>query len=369
MYATGQGISYIALSVCETMRNPDLEVWLAHLASNSPARKPFTRDAVPPILKSLAYRLIRSPASLHRFCEFRYLRWLAVGDVAYVWPGASVSLCETVVRRGHRLVVECINSHMATARDILDEAHERLGLPPTHGITEATIRDERAILALAAAVFAPSPLVRQSLLDNGVPADRVLSVSYGWDRQRLSGTARALPSIDGLTVLFTGTACVRKGAHLLLDAWSRAGIRGRLVLAGHIEPEIAASCAKQLNRPDVVCMGHVADVGAVYRSADIFAFPSLEEGSPLVSYEAMACGLPVVLSPMAAGAVVRHEQEGYVLDPYHRKEWIDALRRLAADGDLRRRFGEAAARRAEEFTWESVGRTRRDLLLKKFAAC
>ena len=139
------------------------------------------------------------------------------------------------------------------------------------------------------------------------------------------------------------------------------------MIAGQIQPEIASCRADCLNRPDVVCLGHVADVGAVYRSADVFAFPSLEEAGPLVSYEAMACGLPMLVSPMGAGAVVRHQQDGYVLDPYHGQEWIDALRRLAADADLRRQFGEAAARRAEQFTWDRVGRARRELLLETFA--
>ena len=195
LYATGQAISHIALSVCEAMRNPEVAVWLAQPASDPPARKAFTRDAVPPVLKSLAYRLIRSPERINRFCERRYLRWLGGDDVAYLWPGTSASVYEAVVRRGHRLVLESINCHRATAQRILADAYDRLGLPPHHGITDDMIRHECATLALARAVFAPGPLVRQSLLENGVPAERILSSSYGWDRRRLSGTARRFPPL------------------------------------------------------------------------------------------------------------------------------------------------------------------------------
>jgi glycosyltransferase involved in cell wall biosynthesis len=368
LYCTGGAVSHATLALCEEMSGDRVEVRLFQPASDPAGRRSFTRDAIPPALKGLLYRLDRSTRQINRFCEFLFLRALGDGGLAYVWPGASLATYREVKRRGHPLAVERINCHTATARRILDEAYRRVGLPPGHGITDEKVRGEREELELADAVFAPSPLVKQFLLDEGVPAGKILSTSYGWSPQRLRGTTRALPPSDGITVLFVGLACIRKGAHLLLDAWARARLPGRLVIAGKIDPDIATLCADHLRRPDVVRLGHVADVGAVYRSADLFAFPSLEEGSPLVSYEAAACGLPLLVSPMGAGRFVRHGEEGFVIDPYDTEAWVAALHRLAADRDLRRAMGAAAARRAEEFTWRRVGQARADLLLERFAA-
>src|SRR5439155_1053170 len=111
--------------------------------------------------------------------------------------------------------------------------------------------------------YAPSPMVEASFLENGVPPQKMLPTSYGWEPERLRNPARALSEIDGLTVLFVGLMCVRKGTHLLLDAWARSGVKGRLVFAGPIDPEIPELCAEHLNRPDVVQLGYVKGIEGV----------------------------------------------------------------------------------------------------------
>jgi glycosyltransferase involved in cell wall biosynthesis len=367
VYSTGQAISHIALSLCHHMRSEVMEVRLVQPASDPAGRREFTSDAIPSFLQAVAYRLLRSEKSINRLLEFVFLRSLSPGEVTYVWPGVSLAAYRRIKERGHCLVVERINCHAATAKRILDDAYARRGMTPGHAVTDEWVQEEHEGLALSDYVFAPSTLVADSFLQNGVPPEKILLGTYGWDPDRLGGTRAALPSVDGTTVLFTGLACVRKGIHLLLEAWARARIKGRLVLAGGMDEEVAVLCADHLNRADVLHLGHVRDIGAVYRSADIFAFATLEEGSPLVTYEAMASGLPVVLSPMGAGTIARPEQDGFVLDPYDQEAWVTALRRLAHDADLRRSMGESARCRAEDFTWDKVGHRRRELLLDRLA--
>jgi len=362
-YADASGNSHTALSVCGHMRGERLDLCLVQPASDREARLPFTRDAVPPWLKGLAYRL-RSVDAVNRYAEKAFLRLLRPGDVAYLWPGVSMPTHHRVKERGHTLVLERFNCHTGTARRILDDAYARIGLRPGHGITEAMVREERDQLELADFAYAPSPMVEASFLENGVPREKTLATSYGWDPQRLFRGADMLPEIEGLTVLFVGLICVRKGAHLLLDAWARSGVKGRLVLAGPMDDEIARYCPDLLNRPDVVLLGFVKGIQGVFHSADVFAFPTLEEGGPLVTYEAMVCRVPVLVSPMGAGRVARHEQDGFVVDPYDRDAWVDSLRRLAADRALREHLGKTAQDRAVEFTWDRVGQKRTDLLLQ-----
>jgi glycosyltransferase involved in cell wall biosynthesis len=196
-------------------------------------------------------------------------------------------------------------------------------------------------------------------LENGVPKRKILETSYGWDPMRLLGKPPLLPPSAGITALFVGAICVRKGAHLLLDYWAKSGVKGRLVLAGEMEPTIREKCASLLAREDVIIFDYFRDVGALYRSADVFIFPSLEEGSPLVMYEACGSGLPVITTEMGAGRLVRHGHEGFVLDPYDGSRWIGAIRRLADDVELRRTMSNAATERAERFIWSEVADQRR----------
>src|SRR5258706_825304 len=352
----GEALSHLCLSLCDQMRDGETRFDLMPPSSEPGGRRAFTRDAVPAPLRRIAYRFKFFRDRVDALLAARFLRWMKAGEIAYLWPSCPTSVFREMKRRGNRVVTERINCHTATAKAILDDAYARLGRPATHGITDAAIATEREELALSDHIFSPSPQVTRSLLAQGVDVHKILNTSYGWDPIRLARGPSRLPSDGGggITVAFVGRISVRKGAHLLLDAWAKAGIKGRLILAGEIEPEIAQASAAHLARPDVQYVGHVRDIGAVFRSADIFAFPSVEEGDPLVTYEAMASGLPLVVSPMGAGRGARADIEGIILDPYEQEGWIHALRKLSQDADLRRTFGQAGVQRAQEFTWPKV---------------
>jgi len=126
------------------------------------------------------------------------------------------------------------------------------------------------------------------------------------------------------------------------------------MLCGEMEPAIAEVCKDILARPDVVHYPYNPDISFAYKTADIFAFPSLEEGSPLVIYEAMAHGLPSLVSPMGAGGIVREGIDGLIVSPYDEDAWIESLQKLADSPELRKSFGASASVRAEEFTWQKV---------------
>lgn len=362
-HCSNQAISHICLSLSESMvkRGADLTQWV--MSTSELGRRAFIREAMPRFAQRVIYRLRRGDW-LKRILESRYLAALRAGDIAWIWPGMSLDLLKRIKDRGCLLVFERINCQDSVMKPILDEAYRRLGSDQSP-ISESLARESRVIAELADNLFSPSPWVTRSLLEDGVPPDKILVSSYGWSSSRINtGNGPILPPIDGLTILFVGRVCVRKGADLLLEAWARSGVRGRLVLAGRVEPLIAERCASLLNRDDVISLGHLTDVSSVYSSADVFAFPSLEEGSPLVSYEAMGSGLPSVLSPMGAGAVARDGLEAIVLEPYNTEAWAETFRRLEADEAFRRTLGENAKRRAAEFSWDLVGGRRMSLLAK-----
>lgn len=356
-YCSGEAISHIALSLCRHMSDEHLDVRLLFTASDRATRHAFTHDALPAWLQRPAYRFCPE-SCIRRFAQWRYVNWLAQGDIAYIWPGCDLKVYEALRSRGHTIVMERINTHRATSKSILDVEYQRLGLPPDHGITEAEIDLERRKTALADHLFCPSPLVLESFASERVPRHKLLLTSYGWDPTRIRPTPQAAPRDSGFTVLFVGRVCIRKGAHLLLQAWAKARIPGRLVLVGSLEPAVAKLCSALLSRSDVLYLGHTRDVAAVYRGADVFAFPTLEEGSPLVSYEALASGLPMLTSPMGAGEIVRDGVEGLIRDPHDEDAWSDALNIMARDSQLISRLARNARERSQAFTWHDVGQRR-----------
>lgn len=365
IYCTGQAVTYTCLSLVGAMTpfGSPSPVWVP--AAVGEGRRSFVRAAVPGVLRSLVYRFLGETYAFG-LLEKRVLASLRSDDILYLWPGTAPSLRREIVRRGYPIVTERINCAQATAKRVLDAEYERVGWTSEDPISEEQVEFEREELAVASRVFSPSPRVVESLREVGVESERILESSYGFDPGRIAGTSRALPPFDGLTVVFVGYACIRKGMHLLFEAFERAGLRARLVLAGRIAPSFRERYAGFLARPDVLALGHVSDIGAVYRCADVFVFPSLEEGGPMVTYEAMGAGLPVLVSPMGAGAIARDAEDGFVVDPHDVEGLAAALTRLAEDRELREALGRSARERAAEFTWERVAARRQRMLEEAF---
>jgi len=330
--------------------------------ADSSCRSADLVETVPPFAKWLAYR---NPKWLSFLNERHLLGALSSFDAVYSFPHVSFSTLRRVQKRGRPVIVERINCFAGKARQILEPEYRQLGTAPQQPFHTWDVEPERRQIETADFHFSPSPEVEASLLEIGVPANKIISTSYGWSPARFPGISAPREPGAHPTVLFVGYLCVRKGVHLLLRAWERAGIRGRLLLCGGIEPALAPLVAKARERPGVDYRAHTPETGQIFREADIFAFPSLEEGGPLVTYEAMAHGLAVIASPMGAGAILRNEVDGLVIAAHETDAWVEALRRLAGSAEVRERFGAAARVRAAEFTWAKVARRRADAMLTK----
>jgi glycosyltransferase involved in cell wall biosynthesis len=326
-------------------------------------------EVLPGWSRYIPYRWLRSVAA--RKLEPAFLTFAtsleSKTDAAYIFPDAELATIDQIKQARITVFREMINCHRGTAKIILDDAYERLGLIPNHGITGESVEWEQKALEAADYIFCPNRMVEASLLENHLQPDKLLEASYGWDPSRFSGSEKLLAPSNGLTAVFVGRICVRKGIHLLLRYWAQSGVKGRLVLAGQMEPIIREQCGDLLSRDDVIVLDYLENIGALYRSADIFVFPSLEEGGPQVTYEACGCRLPVITTPMGAGRIVRNHLEGFVIDPYDDAGWISALRTLAEDTDLRRNMSNAAAERASDFVWDAVADRRRRQILDVLA--
>lgn len=320
-------------------------------------------EAIPRQLKWLAYRREDWPRYL---TERKLLGMFARFDAVYSFPNISLTTIRQIQKSGRPVVIERINCFAGKAREILEPEYKLLGVRPQKAFHAWDVEPERTQIEVADFHFAPSPEVEKSLLEIGLPPEKIIVTSYGWSPNRFPNAANPRELRESPTILFVGYVCVRKGVHLLLRAWERAGIRGRLVLCGRVEPAMAQLLADARRRSDVAYLLAPQELGRLYRDADIFAFPSLEEGGPLVTYEAMAHGLAVVTSPMGAGAIVRNGVDGMVIPPHDTDAWVEALRRFARSPELRSGFGAVARLRAEEFTWDKVAKRRADAMVRKF---
>jgi glycosyltransferase involved in cell wall biosynthesis len=357
LHCANAGVGHTFVSLNLAMRGNDLASTIVAPSCDPTLRDKDFIEAVPQPVRGACYRI---PFASSYLAERRFLNLLNTFDAAYLFPGCSQRLLKSISKRNVLTFAERINCHTGTAKTILDDAYTRIGLRPAHRITSAAVERETEDMKIADYIFCPSPEVRRSYEKVGITPGKLIETSYGWDPSRFPHRHIRKPSDRSgkIVVLFVGHLSIRKGTHLLLGAWEKANIDGKLLLYGNMEEAIRQTCSRALSRSDVLWASYTTDVSRIYRDADVFAFPSLEEGSPLVTYEAMAHGLPMLVSPMAAGGIVRDGIDGIVIPPYGEEQWVDALQKLSDDSELRTYYGESSRQRADMFTWNKVGRQR-----------
>ncbi len=160
---------------------------------------------------------------------------------------------------------------------------------------------------------------------------------------------------DDAVCLFMGRLHPRKGVQVLAKAFQTAALpAARLVIAGPDEGALAG--LRPLLGERIIWTGYLdgADRLAAFAAADVLALPAVGEGMPMVVLEAMAAGLPVLISPGCNLPEVAEAGAGLIVEPQI-EPLTDGLRRLLTDTDLRQRMGTAARQLIEQrFTWDSV---------------
>lgn len=201
----------------------------------------------------------------------------------------------------------------------------------------------------AARIIAVSQFVKRSVLACGFPDEQVDVIYDGVeipDAPAIRGDRKLLGCV--------GWLLPEKGQESLIRAMPLVLVRHpdcRLILAGdgpsraHLE-KLAADLGIAAS---VQFLGLVDDVATVYRSLDIFVFPSLAEplGSSLLS--AMSYGLPcVAIASGAVPEVIDNEKSGLLVNPPEPGAFADAVVRLLDDQALAVRLGTAARARVED---------------------
>ncbi|MFQ6121214.1 MAG: glycosyltransferase family 4 protein [Methanosarcinales archaeon] len=201
----------------------------------------------------------------------------------------------------------------------------------------------------------PSHFVYQSFLEEGFDADKLIKVPYGVDMTEF----RQIPKKDDVfRVLFVGMLCLRKGLHYLLEAVSQLDLDNfELVLRGSVIDEgIIPFLEKYKEYYKIADFVPREDLHKIYSNSSVFVLPSLEEGLSMAIAEAMACGLPVIVSTNTGGEdIVRDGVDGFIT-PIRDVEAIkEKILFFYENEEKRKEMGNNAKERVKEFTWDRYG--------------
>jgi glycosyltransferase involved in cell wall biosynthesis len=270
--------------------------------------------------------------------------------VVGIYGSAALTL-RTARGMGALAVLNFVNSHPAEQNRYL---RELAGLRPNHEfVPERVARRVARELSFADLVLVPSRFVANQLLDRGLPEARVAVIPYGVDLEAFSPDTNRPPNAR-VCCVYVGQISHRKGIPVLLRA-ARGLPDVEFLMTGQL---VTPSLLRGLP-PNVRWMGPQAhaDVAALMRKADIFVLPSLEDSYGLVVAEAMASGLPVLVTDHAgASEAIDPGWNGLIVPAGDHTALTAAVRRLADDADLRTRMGRSARDRVSAgHSWAEYG--------------
>jgi glycosyltransferase involved in cell wall biosynthesis len=181
-------------------------------------------------------------------------------------------------------------------------------------------------------------------------------------RSSLRGGARVALAIpqDHFAILLVGNDWRKKGLPALLDAMQKlSDLPVDLLVVGEDDPGPYRALIRERNiQNQVHFLPPRKDVEFYYAAADAYAGPSLEDTFALPVAEAMACGLPVIVSVRAgASALITDGTDGLILnDPADAESLATMIRRLCLDSELCGRLGARATATTRPYTWERSSR-------------
>jgi len=199
-----------------------------------------------------------------------------------------------------------------------------------------------------------------------VPSEKIRLVYEGVDPSifnRNVDSTWVKDKFGGSIILYVGSPHPRKGIIHLIRAMKRVAEARRdvkLVLVGQVG-EIHATqlrdAVRTLDLEDhIVFEGFVPEnrLPSYYAAADVFAFPSLNDGYPLVCLEAMACGCPIVATRLDTVSEIVGDS-GLLVDAGDQNQISDAIVSLLEDPSLRRNLSKLGEERVfSKFTWDKV---------------
>lgn len=278
----------------------------------------------------------------------------------YAYEDCAERLFETAAKLGLRRIYDLPIAYWETAQRLLREEAQRYPeWEPTLGGTrdsEEKLARKTRELDLAELVVCPSTFVLDSLPESVRASKPCVVTPFGSPSAEEAGVREGKKDEGPMRILFAGALTQRKGLADLFAAME-------LLASREIELVVMGSLLRPLawyreQFPDFIYeppRPH-PDVLRLMRSCHVLVLPSIVEGRALVQQEAMACGLPLIVTKNAGGEDLVEEGQTGFLVPIRSPEAIaEKINWCATNRANISGMAIAAQRRANELTWPGYG--------------
>lgn len=281
------------------------------------------------------------------------LRHLDACDVFHFVSSIGLYCARKARKGGAMIVCDVRQEHPAFQRRVLEEEASRFGVRTriTGGTYEAKVLEE---FDLADFIIVPSAHARRTFVAEGFSPDRILTLPYGVNLDDFRPAAGARP--EPFQILYSGSLTIRKGPQYLLEAVKGMGPGVKVILAGPLDPAFQPVLQRYAGSFEYVGVFPKLELRRLYAASSVFVLPSLADSFSLATLEAMACGLPVIVSENTGAADAFDDgTEGFVVPIRDAGAIREKIEYLRDNEDARAEMGRRAAARARVMTWERYG--------------
>lgn len=272
-------------------------------------------------------------------------------------------------RRGTITLCDMRAEHRDYQYAIVEEEHKRIKIEfkRPHSLLKKRLEDEYLI---ADYFIVPSSYAKRTYIQSGLNESRIFVVPYGVDFSHFNVIeSKSNPNLrrnqqhkSTFRVVYVGQMIVRKGVHYLIEAFKDFHpADSELLLIGGFPEKNYENYIRTLAKSDnrIKFIGSIPKVKLrdFYAQSSVFVLPTLADSFGLVTLEAMACGVPVIVTENSGSQeVVREGKDGYIIKIREAEAITNYLNIFYHNPELRNQMGMSAYIQSRHFTWERYAR-------------
>jgi glycosyltransferase involved in cell wall biosynthesis len=217
-------------------------------------------------------------------------------------------------------------------------------------------------------IFVLSDLAKKTLIENGIEENKIIVNRCGVNLEKFIVKNK----IDNIfRIVFCGQVCPRKGIHYLLEAFDHfKHLNCELWIIGSNEYEKQDHYFRKMiakyNSNNIKFFGSVEskDIPVLFSQCSVLVHPSLSDGFGQVVLQAMACGLPVIVTnSTGASEIIKEGENGFIIKSRDIESLKDKISILYAKRKFATEIGMHAKITVQNgYSWDDYGRRLVDFL-------
>lgn len=271
-------------------------------------------------------------------------------DFFHGWNNFSLYSMRKAKSKGSKTIIERQSAYPSEQQKIIQKEYRKYGIK----IKENKLM-KKAIKELKEAdnIFISSKFIFDTFKEKRIDKEKLHTIPLGVDIEKFKPNNKEKSKFR---IIFVGQVSIRKGIPYLLEAFENMP-KSELFLIGHVMKDMRKIIKKYDKNKQIKIIKYFPDLNYLYNSSSLLVLPSIEDGFGLVVPEAMACGIPVIVSSnVGAKDLIKSGKEGFVVPVADSKKLKNKIMYFYENRKEINRMGRNARIKAENYTWKTYGK-------------